>query len=270
MKEQDLYKREGLNVLEVHYVDNQDCIDLFEAKTLGILDLLDEECKLPKGSNQHFTTAVHKKHADHFRLMVGPCYVNTRVYLQCVVSVCTRCVYMYIRMYVLCVLCVLYVLCVLRMYVYCVFCTYVLCVLCVLGILNKRTYILCVCMFVCTLVSYAYTYVRISVGMLHTCNCFTAPSAPKQLPRKSQLNYNKSVRDDEGFIIRHFAGAVCYLTEGFLDKNNDALHESLEVAIGESTDPFIKSLFNGKISRSPSGTKKLALISVGSKFRVSW
>ena len=77
------------------------------------------------------------------------------------------------------------------------------------------------------------------------------------------------MRDDEGFIVRHFAGAVCYLTVGFLDKNNDALHDSLEVAIGESKDPFIRSLFTDKVARSPSGTKKLALISVGSKFRVS-
>ena len=161
---------------------------------------------------------------------------------------------------VYCVLCVLYVLYVLCT-VYCVYCMYCgYSTVCTEYIEYRYTYT--VYMHVCP---HMRTYV-----CLYTCNCFTAPSAPKQLPRKSQLNYNKSVRDDEGFIIRHFAGAVCYLTEGFLDKNNDALHESLEVAIGESTDPFIKSLFNGKISRSPSGTKKLALISVGSKFRVSW
>ena len=54
----------------MEYVDNQDCIDLFELKGVGILDLLDEECKLPKGSNQHFATVIHRHHSKHFRLMV--------------------------------------------------------------------------------------------------------------------------------------------------------------------------------------------------------
>lgn len=33
-----------------------------------------------------------------------------------------------------------------------------------------------------------------------------------QVPRKSKLTVHRNVRDDEGFIIRHFAGAVCYET----------------------------------------------------------
>jgi len=33
-----------------------------------------------------------------------------------------------------------------------------------------------------------------------------------QVPRKSKLNYHRNLRDDEGFMIRHFAGAVCYQT----------------------------------------------------------
>jgi len=33
-----------------------------------------------------------------------------------------------------------------------------------------------------------------------------------QVPRKSKLNYHRNLRDDEGFMIRHFAGAVCYNT----------------------------------------------------------
>ena len=70
LQEQELYRREGLGVGAVEYVDNQDCIDLFELKGVGILDLLDEECKLPKGSNQHFATVIHRHHSKHFRLMV--------------------------------------------------------------------------------------------------------------------------------------------------------------------------------------------------------
>lgn len=33
-----------------------------------------------------------------------------------------------------------------------------------------------------------------------------------QVPRKSKLAIHRNLRDDEGFIIRHFAGAVCYET----------------------------------------------------------
>lgn len=30
------------------------------------------------------------------------------------------------------------------------------------------------------------------------------------VPRKSKLKSHRELRDDEGFLIRHFAGAVCY------------------------------------------------------------
>ena len=30
------------------------------------------------------------------------------------------------------------------------------------------------------------------------------------LPRKSKLREHREIRDDDGFLIRHFAGAVCY------------------------------------------------------------
>lgn len=46
--------------------------DLVEAKMVGILDILDEENRLPQPSDQHFTVAVHTKHKDHFRLTVRP------------------------------------------------------------------------------------------------------------------------------------------------------------------------------------------------------
>lgn len=32
------------------------------------------------------------------------------------------------------------------------------------------------------------------------------------LPRTSRLKAHRVLRDDEGFLIRHFAGAVCYQT----------------------------------------------------------
>uniref|UniRef100_A0A8D1MLW6 Unconventional myosin-VI n=1 Tax=Sus scrofa TaxID=9823 RepID=A0A8D1MLW6_PIG len=158
-EEQELYQKEGLGVNEVHYVDNQDCIDLIEARLVGILDILDEENRLPQPSDQHFTSAVHQKHKDHFRLSI---------------------------------------------------------------------------------------------------------------PRKSKLAIHRNIRDDEGFIIRHFAGAVCYETTQFVEKNNDALHMSLESLICESRDKFIRELFesstnNNKDTKQKAG--KLSFISVGNKFK---
>ena len=44
----------------VHYI-----IDLIEVKTTGIMDLLNEEYKLPKGSAEHFTDAIHCTHKNH-------------------------------------------------------------------------------------------------------------------------------------------------------------------------------------------------------------
>uniref|UniRef100_A0A8C7N5A7 Unconventional myosin-VI n=1 Tax=Oncorhynchus kisutch TaxID=8019 RepID=A0A8C7N5A7_ONCKI len=142
-EEQELYQKEGLGVNEVHYVDNQDCIDLVEAKLVGILDILDEENRLPQPS-------------DHLN--------------------------------------------------------------------------------------------------------FNQDSCPF---------FHRNVRDDEGFIVRHFAGAVCYETTKFVEKNNDALHMSLECLVSESKDRFIRDLFensnNAKDSKQKAG--KLSFISVGNKFK---
>ncbi|XP_039527470.1 myosin VIa [Pimephales promelas] len=157
-EEQELYQKEGLGVNEVHYVDNQDCIDLVESKLVGILDILDEENRLPQPSDQHFTETVHSKHKEHFRLTV---------------------------------------------------------------------------------------------------------------PRKSKLAVHRNVRDDEGFIVRHFAGAVCYETTQFVEKNNDALHMSLACLVSESKDKFIGELFensnHSKDTKQKAG--KLSFISVGNKFK---
>ncbi|XP_061679061.1 unconventional myosin-Va-like [Syngnathoides biaculeatus] len=48
--EQEEYMEEEIPWTLIDFYDNQPCINLIEAK-LGILDLLDEECKMPKGSD---------------------------------------------------------------------------------------------------------------------------------------------------------------------------------------------------------------------------
>merc|ERR1739838_203955 len=131
-EEQELYEKEGLGVHEVTYSDNQDCIDLIEQPRVGILDILDEESKLPRPDDKHFTSMIHQKHKNHFRITI---------------------------------------------------------------------------------------------------------------PRKSQLSTHRNLRDDEGFLIRHFAGAVCYQTARFVEKNNDALHYSLEKLVSTSNDKLVRKLF---------------------------
>ncbi|EDQ91661.1 uncharacterized protein MONBRDRAFT_19467 [Monosiga brevicollis MX1] len=87
-----------------------------------------------------------------------------------------------------------------------------------------------------------------------------------QLPRKSKMAYYKKLRDAEGFIVRHFAGAVCYQTNGFIDKNNDALTYDLAALMDSSKDPFTRALFEAKEGDPKPQKGKITLISLGSKF----
>ncbi|XP_075678552.1 myosin heavy chain 95F jaguar [Dermatophagoides pteronyssinus] len=172
--EQKLYEQEALGLKHIDYVDNHDCIELFESKSYGIFDLLDEESRLPKPSSLHFTEMVHKINGSKFRL---------------------------------------------------------------------------------------------------------------DLPRKFKLKLYRDLRDDEGFIIRHFAGAVCYQTGQFIEKNNDSLHTNLAFLMLESNNEMLKQFFqtdsqhsNQSNQHSNSSTNfsstsladksvRLSAESVGSKFR---
>ncbi|XP_012266629.2 myosin heavy chain 95F-like isoform X2 [Athalia rosae] len=149
--EQDLYESEGLNVPKIFYVDNQDCIDLFESKSNGIFGLLDEESKLPKPSFDHFTSEVHRTWNGHSSIT---------------------------------------------------------------------------------------------------------------LPRTSKLKEHRELRDYEGFVIRHYAGGVCYQTKQFIEKNNDAFYASLEGLIQGSSNPFLKFNFANNITF----LGKLNFNSIGRKF----
>ena len=155
-EEQSIYEKEGLGLRKISYVDNQDCIELIEAKNVGIFDLLDEESRLPTPSAQHFTTCVHAKYPKHMRL---------------------------------------------------------------------------------------------------------------DIPRKSKLKSHREIRDDEGFLVRHFAGGVVYTTSQFIEKNNDALHSSLAFLIQDCKNLFIQNLFASEKEATKQNTGKLNFISVGGKFR---
>eukprot|EP00038_Savillea_parva_P000944 m.100093 g.100093 ORF g.100093 m.100093 type:complete len:1206 (+) comp10335_c1_seq1:121-3738(+) len=87
------------------------------------------------------------------------------------------------------------------------------------------------------------------------------------IPRKSKMKWYKQLRNDEGFVIRHFAGAVCYEVEGFMDKNNDALTVDLSDLMNTSKDPFLKGIFQHREGDPKPQKGKLAFISLGDKFK---
>ncbi|KAI9341648.1 P-loop containing nucleoside triphosphate hydrolase protein [Obelidium mucronatum] len=60
--EQEEYEKEGISWEKISYEDNQPCIDLIEAKATGILAQLDEEVKLPKGSEESWMIKLDKTH----------------------------------------------------------------------------------------------------------------------------------------------------------------------------------------------------------------
>ncbi|XP_063058130.1 unconventional myosin-Va [Engraulis encrasicolus] len=67
--EQEEYVREELPWSRIEFSDNQPCIDLIEG-SLGLLDLLDEECRMPKGSEESWARKLYDQHTTrsaHFR-----------------------------------------------------------------------------------------------------------------------------------------------------------------------------------------------------------
>ncbi|KAH9909819.1 putative myosin MYO2 [Xylariomycetidae sp. FL2044] len=60
--EQEEYVREQIDWTFIDFSDNQPCIDLIEGK-LGILSLLDEESRLPMGTDEQFVTKLHHNFA---------------------------------------------------------------------------------------------------------------------------------------------------------------------------------------------------------------
>ncbi|KAG6020339.1 hypothetical protein E4U19_005113 [Claviceps sp. Clav32 group G5] len=60
--EQEEYLREQIDWTFIDFSDNQPCIDLIEGK-LGVLSLLDEESRLPMGSDEHFVAKLYQNFA---------------------------------------------------------------------------------------------------------------------------------------------------------------------------------------------------------------
>ncbi|XP_035465002.1 unconventional myosin-Vb isoform X2 [Scophthalmus maximus] len=61
--EQEEYMKEQIPWTLIDFYDNQPCIDLIEAR-LGVLDLLDEECKVPKGTDLNWAQKLYTQHGS--------------------------------------------------------------------------------------------------------------------------------------------------------------------------------------------------------------
>ncbi|XP_078540969.1 unconventional myosin-Va isoform X2 [Lissotriton helveticus] len=61
--EQEEYLKEQIPWDFIKFYDNQPCINLIEAK-MGILDLLDEECKMPKGTDKTWAQKLYNTHVN--------------------------------------------------------------------------------------------------------------------------------------------------------------------------------------------------------------
>ncbi|XP_050822826.1 unconventional myosin-Va isoform X5 [Gopherus flavomarginatus] len=79
--EQEEYMKEQIPWTLIDFYDNQPCINLIEAK-LGILDLLDEECKMPKGSDDSWAQKLYNTHLKKCALFEKPRMSNKAFIIQ--------------------------------------------------------------------------------------------------------------------------------------------------------------------------------------------
>uniref|UniRef100_M4BA74 Myosin motor domain-containing protein n=1 Tax=Hyaloperonospora arabidopsidis (strain Emoy2) TaxID=559515 RepID=M4BA74_HYAAE len=61
-REQQVYIAEGIDWRNISYPSNAACLALFDDKSNGLFSLLDQECLMPKGSNQALSTKFYRYH----------------------------------------------------------------------------------------------------------------------------------------------------------------------------------------------------------------
>ncbi|XP_034153426.1 unconventional myosin-Va isoform X12 [Esox lucius] len=79
--EQEEYLKEQIPWTLIDFYDNQPCINLIEAK-MGVLDLLDEECKMPKGSDDSWAQKLYNTHLKTCTLFEKPRMSNKAFIIQ--------------------------------------------------------------------------------------------------------------------------------------------------------------------------------------------
>lgn len=71
--EQEEYKKEGIDIEYIEYIDNSDCIDLIKGNKTGIIHLIDEVIRMPKSTDE---LLLERMHIDHGK---NPCYVEPKI-----------------------------------------------------------------------------------------------------------------------------------------------------------------------------------------------
>ncbi|XP_077375932.1 unconventional myosin-Va isoform X4 [Festucalex cinctus] len=79
--EQEEYMKEQIPWTLIDFYDNQPCINLIEAK-MGVLDLLDEECRMPKGSDDSWAQKLYNTHLKSCSLFEKPRMSNRAFIIQ--------------------------------------------------------------------------------------------------------------------------------------------------------------------------------------------
>uniref|UniRef100_W5N770 Myosin VC n=1 Tax=Lepisosteus oculatus TaxID=7918 RepID=W5N770_LEPOC len=79
--EQEEYMKEDIPWTLIDFYDNQPVIDLIEAK-MGILDLLDEECLFPQGTDQNWLQKLYNNYVDKNPLFEKPRMSNESFVIQ--------------------------------------------------------------------------------------------------------------------------------------------------------------------------------------------
>ncbi|KAL3945263.1 MAG: hypothetical protein SGBAC_000674 [Bacillariaceae sp.] len=70
--EQEEYKTEGIDWSFIDFPDNEEILELIEKKRVGILSILDENCRLSSQSDATFVRGVYDKNSRH------PCFSGTQ------------------------------------------------------------------------------------------------------------------------------------------------------------------------------------------------
>jgi myosin V len=73
--EQAEYEAENIEWAFIEFPDNQDCLDTIQMPKLGILAILDDECRLPKGSDRNFANRMYEQFLPEKNMSVS---TNTR------------------------------------------------------------------------------------------------------------------------------------------------------------------------------------------------
>ena len=75
--EQAEYEAENIEWAFIEFPDNQDCLDTIQASKVGILAILDDECRLPKGSDRNFAKRMYEYYLPEKNMTVS---ANTRIH----------------------------------------------------------------------------------------------------------------------------------------------------------------------------------------------